>query len=130
MSGCRGPVAANDDKPRIRVRFLPPASPLLEHVERGIEEEGVYWAVERGEGEDLTAVAFEAAKASKLRVGVGVCPDGRLVLHHARIPDDDPLFSVEAESADAARAVGTNAARLAKRLPFRPIPGAEAPTSG
>jgi hypothetical protein len=44
-----------------------------------------------------------------------------VVVHHKQLPDDDPLFDVAEPTPDDARKLGSNAARLAKRMPLKPI---------
>lgn len=118
------------DIPRIIVRSLGSEESVIDQLERGIEEEGVPWTVQRVEADDSgsdpqptnsTAVAHRAASDSGLKIGIGVSADGELALHHARLPDDDPLFSVADATTSEARAVGTNAARLAKHMPLKPL---------
>lgn len=125
----RDDSAPDGDVPRILVRYLG-SEPLIEPLEHGIEEEGVPWAIERIEADDSgsdrqrtgsTAVAHQAASDSGLKIGIGVSPDGEIALHHARLPEDDPLFSVADAAASEARTVGTNAARLAKHMPLKPL---------
>lgn len=94
--------APDGDVPRIVVRYLG-SEPLIEQLEHGIEEEGVPWASQRVEADDSgsdhqrtgpTAVAHQAASDSGLKIEIDVSSDGELALHHARLPEDDPLFSV------------------------------------
>ncbi|MFC6837728.1 glycerol dehydratase reactivase beta/small subunit family protein [Halomarina ordinaria] len=119
MSGCRGPVEKGDETPRIGVWCVGDVPEHLPALEHGIEEERVSWVVRSEMGGDVVSVAYEAASDSALRVGVGVDGD-RYVVHHQRLPRDDPLFDVRADDARA-RTVGSNAARLAKRMPFKPV---------
>lgn len=129
MNDREGTVPTDGDVPRIIVRSLSSGS-LIEQLERGIEEEGVPWAVQRLEADDSdsdrqrtgsAAVAHQAASDSGLKIGIGVSADGELALHHARLPEDDPLLSVTNATASEARTVGTNAARLAKHMPLKPL---------
>lgn len=116
--------------PRILLRAPGAADGTVAQVERGIEEEGVPWAV-RSEGSespregsdsprDGVALAHEAATASSLKIGVSVIDD-RVVVHHGRLPADDPLFDESEVSAALARRLGSNAARLAKGTPLKPV---------
>lgn len=110
-----------DDVPRIYVRSLgETASALVEYVEHGIEEEGVPWVVESGFDGDCVAIAHEAAVESPLKIGVCVS-DTRLVVHHKQLAADAPVFDVTDPAAASARHLGSNAARLAKGTPLRPV---------
>lgn len=109
----------DDGVPRVRVR-CDDGSGLVAHVEHGIEEDGVPWAVESGVTGDSVSVAFEAARASSLKIGVSVLGD-RVVVHHKQLPADEPLFDVRGVSAGTARKLGSNAARLAKGTPLKPL---------
>lgn len=129
MSDREDLAPTDGDVPRIIVRYLGSES-LIEHVEHGIEEEGVPWVLQPVEADEsdsnhqrsgLTAVAHQAASDSGLKIGIGVSMEGELTLHHARLPEDDPFCSVANASALEARTVGTNAARLAKHMPLKPI---------
>ncbi|WP_254537015.1 glycerol dehydratase reactivase beta/small subunit family protein [Halomarina litorea] len=119
MGGDPRPDGGGDDVPRILVR-CGDESRLVSHVEHGIEEDGVPWAVESGATGDGVSVAFEAARASSLKIGVSVLGD-RVVVHHKQLPDDDPLFDVREVSTATARKLGSNAARLAKGTPLKPL---------
>jgi len=121
MSGCRGEIDADDEIPRVFVRCLGDEIPeLVQYIEHGIEEEGVSWVVQHGYDGDDVAVAHDASHDSSLKVGVGV-HGSRIVIHHKQLPDDDPLFDVDDASAETARKLGSNSARLAKKTPLKPI---------
>lgn len=129
MSDQEDLAPTDGDVPRIIVRYLGSES-LIEHVEHGIEEEGVPWVVQRAEDNDSdsnhqrhdsTAIAHQAASDSGLKIGIGVSEAGELALHHARLAADHPLFSVTDATTLEARTIGTNAARLAKRMPLKPL---------
>lgn len=122
MSGCRGPVEQDDDVPRVFVWCLGDGTPgQVDHIEHGLEEEGVSWAVRTGfEGESV-AVAHEASVSSPLEIGVGVTQGGRVVVHHKQLPDDNPVFDVAEASGTTARKLGSNSARLAKGTPLKPV---------
>ena len=108
-----------EDSPvAIIVSLLARESPLSEQIGYGIEEEGVPFRVRASHDDDLTVAAYEAACDSGLRIGVAVA-EHEIVLHHQRLPRNEPLFAVADPSVSVARAVGTNAARLAKRTPLK-----------
>lgn len=122
MSGCRGEIDSDDDIPRIRIRCVGDRVPeRVEYIEHGIEEEGVPWAVERGYDDDAVTVAREASVESTLKIGVSVTLDSRVVVHHKQLPNDEPMFVVTDVSAETARKLGSNSARLAKGTPLKPI---------
>lgn len=122
MSGCRGEIESSDDVPRVFVRCIGEQEPaLVQYIEHGIEEEGVSWAVQPGYDDDSVAVAHRAAMDSKLKIGIGVAPDVRVIVHHKQLPSDDPLFDVAEPTSEDARKLGSNAARLAKRMPLKQI---------
>lgn len=122
MSGCRGPIEQDDEIPRVHVRCLGDEVPeLVEYIEHGLEEEGVSWVVQTGFDGDSVAVAYDAAMESALKIGVSVT-GSRVVIHHKQLPDGDPVFDVTDVTTESARRLGSNAARLAKGTPLKPIP--------
>lgn len=124
MSGCRGEIDPSDDVPRVFVWYVGDQEPeVIEYVEHGIEEEGVSWAVQRGYNGEGVSVAHEAAVNSPLKVGVSVMPDSRIVIHHKQLPSDNPVFNVSEVTAETARKLGSNSARLAKGTPLKPVGG-------
>ncbi len=123
MSGCRDSVETDNGVPRVHVRCLGDREPeLVAFIEHGIEEEGVSWVVQSGFEDDVVAIAHEAAVASSLDIGVCVTANSRAVVHHKRLADDDPIFDVSDAAPERARRLGSNAARLAKGTPLKPIP--------
>lgn len=92
----------------------------VEYIENGIEEEGVSWFVQSGFDGDCITVAHEAAIGSSLKIGVSVS-ESRIVVHHKQLPEDRPVFDVAPVTAAAARKLGSNAARLAKGTPLKPV---------
>jgi len=120
----RGPTDP-DDVPRVSVRWLGETDTVwVEHVEHGLEEEGVPWVVCAASGADAdldpVTLAHEAAVESTLKIGVAVHPT-RIAVHHARLAVEEPVYDVSKVDATLARTLGTNAARLAKGTPLRPI---------
>lgn len=103
----------------------------LAEILAGLEEEGVPGRVEWSQGETgglghpaAVGMAHQAARASRLEVGLGLDQSGALVLHQQRQPVESPLLVVPAGQVDqeTARAMGMNAARLVKVQPLA-IPG-------
>lgn len=123
----RGPTD-RDDVPRVHVR-CPEETDVewVDHVEHGLEEEGVPWVVRPADvttadaaTSDVVTLAHEAATDSPLKIGVAV-HSTRIVVHHARLAITDPVYDVASVDAPLARTLGTNAARLAKGTPLRPV---------
>lgn len=94
---------------------------LLRQVLAGLEEEGVPFRTDaRGNVVEASAAAHEAAGRSPLGVGVAVTDAGAVALHYKDLPPDSPLFSAgPGLPVEQARILGTNAARLAKGVPFK-----------
>jgi ParB-like chromosome segregation protein Spo0J len=87
----------------------------LREIGAGLEEEGVPFRVENIEDRCAAReLAFAAALASGLDVGVGVDAAGNMCVHHAKLPPDAPAMA-----GPAARDIGHNAARLVIGIPFK-----------
>ena len=87
----------------------------------GIEEEGIPCEVSEEDFPDAASLAWEASQQSRLNVGLGLDRD-TLVLLFSKLKADAPLFQVSARSPEwDVRAMGSNAARLVKKLPFKPV---------
>jgi len=85
----------------------------------GIEEEGVPVVVHRTEQLNPLTCALDAAVASRLGVGVGVSLD-YVVITTEKLPEQRPYIAEFLNQSTAAdRIIGSNAARLVKRLPLR-----------
>jgi hypothetical protein len=105
-------------RPAVVVRYQPDprnARPLRE-IDAGLEEEGVPFRAEEAADGSAAALAYAAAQASPLGVGVGVCAAGNICVHHAKLPPDAPVL---AGPPRAARTMGHNAARLVTGIPFK-----------
>jgi hypothetical protein len=85
----------------------------------GAEEEGVPCAVEvSGEG-GAVALAYRAAEASVLGVGLGLDGTGMAAVHYNKLPAEKPLFTLNYRlDGDKLRGLAANAARLVKGMPF------------
>jgi hypothetical protein len=120
MSGSR----SSDDVSRVHVRCPGDGPDWLRHLEHGLEEEGVPWLVDLESGEgfdgDPVALAYAAATDSSLKIGLSV-GDSRVVVHHKQLDADSPVFDVDDVTPEDARTLGSNAARLAKGTPLRPL---------
>lgn len=96
---------------------------LLKELQYGIEEEGIPYEQGSKEGCDAVALAWEAANASRLGVGVGLDAQS-LVLHYSKLQPKEPLFQLPARvEKGRVRLLGSNAARLVKKLPLRYLDG-------
>ncbi|KAA9159774.1 hypothetical protein FPZ12_019275 [Amycolatopsis acidicola] len=91
-------------------------SPCLREILAGLEEEGVPAEVSSYPGGDAVVLAFAAALASPLDVGIGVGDTGTVCVHHAKLPQDEPALT---GPAGEARRLGHNAARLVTRIPLK-----------
>ncbi|MFC7157325.1 glycerol dehydratase reactivase beta/small subunit family protein [Halomarina halobia] len=109
---------APDAPPAVCLVATPDCGALPQRVEYGLEEESVPVRVAEAAFDDPVAAAFEAAADSRLGIGVALSP-ARGVLHHERLARSEPLLAVDRPSPADARRLGTNAGRLAKRLPLR-----------
>jgi hypothetical protein len=93
---------------------------LLRQIGAGLEEEGVPFRVAEGGLGSAAELAYAAAQASVLDVGIGIDATGNVCVHQAKLPPDSPALSGPPESA---RILGHNAARLVTGMPFREISG-------
>lgn len=85
----------------------------------GIEEEGLPYDVISADTGSADELAYEAGMASRLQVGLGL-DNNQITLQYAKLKKQEPLFRISARSPyDDIRAIGSNAARLVKRLPFK-----------
>lgn len=111
-------------KPEINVFYVKNAVPkdVLTEVVLGIEEEGLPYNIEEKDQNTALHLAYKAAETSRLGVGIGI--DGNdIVLHFIKLKENEPLFSIKAENntEENYRSIGANAARIVKRMPFKPL---------
>nr|WP_239585099.1 glycerol dehydratase reactivase beta/small subunit family protein [Enterococcus xiangfangensis] len=83
----------------------------------GIEEEGIPYEEVVTTKLTLVEAAYELAANSPLEVGIVMNKD-QAVLHYKKLPEDEPLFIIDTDYEEL-RKLGTNAARLVKRIPFK-----------
>ena len=110
--------------PQVKIFYHPEAKEMLAQVQYGLEEEGVPFSCEeQKEYSSIVKLGFQAAEASVLGVGVGIGQDQTLVLHYYRLHWDFPLFLLPGEDyiPQLGRIIGSNAARLVKGEPFKPL---------
>ena len=111
------------ERPTIKV-FIKPDHGRLETLRQlmyGIEEEGIPYEVTESDFRNAVSLAWEASQQSRLGVGLGLDRD-TLVLQFSKLKEHEPLFQISARSPEAdVRAMGANAARLVKKLPFKQL---------
>ncbi|WP_233558209.1 glycerol dehydratase reactivase beta/small subunit family protein [Tessaracoccus sp. OH4464_COT-324] len=90
----------------------------LSAVLLGVEEEGVPCVVSHREELNPLVLAKSAATSSRLGVGIGMSLDYAVVTLD-KLPEARPYIVVQSTSAEAARLLGSNAARIVKRIPLR-----------
>lgn len=111
------------ERPTIKVFVHPEFSKkdALNELCFGIEEEGVPYDLSCELAYDAKNLAWEAGQKSRLEVGLGIDP-GSIVLTYGKLDKNAPLFEISSRSPEPLlRAIGANAARLVKKLPFKPL---------
>lgn len=94
---------------------------ILNQICYGIEEEGIPYEVIAISGSDYKSMAYQACQKSRLGVGIGVS-EGYIAMQYEKLEPQSPLFSASTHDDIAnIRAIGTNAARLVKRMPFKTL---------
>lgn len=81
-----------------------------------MEEEGVPARIVTVPDGPAVSLAYAAAQASNLDVGVGIDSSGNISVHHAKMPHDEAALN---GSPSTARVMGHNAARLVSGTPFK-----------
>lgn len=117
------PVIPETIRPTIHILCAPNGSPeILKQIQYGIEEEGIPWETNMGEG-DAISLAWKASQDSRLEVGVGL-DDQTAVLQFSKLKREKPLFSVSVRSTpETFRGLGANAGRLVKKQPLKILNG-------
>lgn len=111
-----------EERPSIRVHAHTGISAdQLTHVLLGMEEEGVPVIVEHHDELNPLILANRAAIASRLGIGLGLALD-YAVITTEKLPESKPYVATWL-NVDAAtdRIIGSNAARMVKRIPLRPV---------
>lgn len=97
---------------------------LYEWIAVGAEEEGIPCRLvpaEEADDADVASLAYEAARNSRLGVGIGIVPN-RVAVHERHMPAAQPVLSpgVVGDHAEyVCRLAGSNAARLVIGIPLR-----------
>ena len=111
------------ERPTIKV-FTKPGhgrDETLRQLVFGIEEEGIPCEVSEENFPNAASLAWQASQQSRLNVGLGLDRD-TLVLQFNKLKESEPLFQISSRSPEwDVRAIGANAARLVKKLPFKQI---------
>lgn len=117
-------VSFESPKPEIRVYWEEGHvdDSIVTEVLLGIEEEGVPYFKKAADNVDSAAVlGYKAAEASHLGVGIGIC-ENEIVLHYSKLKESEPLFTIQTtKDSERLRTIGSNAARLVKRMPFKEL---------
>ncbi len=88
----------------------------------GMEEEGLPYKVLGRGGNKALDLAHPASLDSPLGVGIGIGQLGDVALHFVKLNKDEPLFEVNLNQGPVIlRALGANAARLVKGIPFKEL---------
>ncbi|MEJ2867132.1 glycerol dehydratase reactivase beta/small subunit family protein [Actinomycetospora sp. OC33-EN08] len=113
--GCHGRLDRYDDPavpPCVLVAVHDDAPPgVLREICAGAEEQGVPTGLLPDGDADADPGARRAAEASRLQVGVGVGPDGAVVVRHALVADPVLALPPGAGAGDR-RLAGADAARI------------------
>jgi hypothetical protein len=113
-------------KPEIKVYFKKDSVPrdIVIQVLLGIEEEGLPYSLEEKNYATASELAYKAAEASHLGVGIGI--SNEIALQYIKLKEGEPLFLIPAGDDETyLRNIGANAARLVKRMPFKEVRSAQ-----
>ncbi len=86
----------------------------------GIEEEGIPFEVEAVHESNVLELAHNASVNSRLGVGIGISKEG-IVLQYEKLDKAAPLFKIKLHQLELYRKIGSNAARLVKKMPFKSL---------
>ena len=86
----------------------------------GIEEEGIPYELEAVHNSDVLELAHEASVNSRLGVGIGISKEG-VVLQFEKLDKASPLFRIKLYKLELYRRIGSNAAILVKKMPFKSL---------
>ncbi|MGJ7045188.1 glycerol dehydratase reactivase beta/small subunit family protein [Thermoanaerobacterium thermosulfurigenes] len=91
---------------------------IINEVIAGIEEEGALYRLSYNECVDVVKMAYDAAKASVLGIGIGISED-LVCLHSKNLEINTPLILSKTSENFDPRLVGCNAAKYVKGLPLK-----------
>ena len=114
--------AGVSEKPSVKVYYDSSSLSVSDffNVLLGIEEEGIPYDVQPREGQDLLELAHNASVDSRIGVGIGISKEG-IVLQHEKLDKSAPLFKIRLYQKDLYRKIGSNAARLVKKMPLKAL---------
>lgn len=94
--------------------------PVIKGIQEGLEEEGVPCEVKVASG-DAASLAIQAARESRLGIGIGIGADRTCILQHRRLQMNTPVYCIQPDigSRERYRLIGSHAARLVKNLPLK-----------
>lgn len=95
----------------------------LNQVLYGIEEEGVPVKLTRKEEMNPLVLAHEAAGESTLHIGLGISLNWAVISTEALAEDSPYTVYKFGLTPECDRTIGSNTARLVKRMPLQPIEG-------
>lgn len=113
----------------IKVYSHNPEEKVLVEMLAGMEEEGIPWEVvditetnSDFKEENLIKMAYEACKESNMGIGIAINKN-KVAVHYIKLKEKNPLMLKEVKNYEisAARAIGCNAGRLYKTMPFKDI---------
>ena len=108
------------EKPSVKVYYDSSSLSVTDflNVLLGIEEEGIPYDVQSREGMDLLELAHIASIESRIGVGIGISKEG-IALQYEKLDRSAPLFKIRLYQKELYRKIGSNAARLVKKIPFK-----------
>ena len=110
----------DDDRPTIIINISDGVTQThLAEVLYGIEEEGIPYTLQSVSHMSAAQAAHRAAIQSRLGLGVGASA-GLVAVTTEKLAEDQPYISQNLNATrELDRAIGSNAARLVKRIPLR-----------
>ena len=92
----------------------------LKLIKEGLEEEGIPVEIKISK-DNVESLAINAARESRLGVGIGLSADGMCHLQHRRMIPGNPIMKIHygIQDKNGYRLLGGNAARLAKIIPLK-----------
>ena len=117
-----GTNKGSENRPTIKVYYDCDSLTVSDFINvlLGIEEEGIPYDVQEVHDSDVLELAHKASLDSRLGVGVGISKEG-IVLQYEKLDKAAPLFRIKLYKRELFRSIGANAARLVKKMPFKPL---------
>lgn len=118
-------ITVQQEKPSIFVLESSTEPSILKELLAGIEEEGIPYDVKNISFTENTVLEKLHSAALQSRIGIAVAIiSNRVILQHSKLKEEQPLLDVRLNfhsKRETARAIGSNAARLYKVIPFKDI---------